>query len=197
MILQFRKIQQEHLEKIRLWRTSEDVTKYLYTDPRISPDDQKEWHRRILRDPSRMDWIINVGGVDVGVVYLYNVEPVNRRCFWAYYLGEQFARGKGIGKAVELNILNYVFERLNLHKLCCEVFEWNKSVIEAHQKCGSRIEGIFREHIWKRSNYHNVVRMGILCHEWEQEVRDRFKYPLAQIEEWDDKKQHVLSNLTN
>ena len=193
MILQFRKIQQKHLEKIRLWRMSDDVTKYMYTDPEITPEDQKKWHRQIEQDFSRMDWGINVDGQDIGVVCLYDIDPLNRRCFWAYYLGEQAAKGKGIGKSVELNILSYAFEQLNLHKLCCEVFEWNDFVITTHQKYGSKIEGTFHEHVWKGGKYHNVVRMAIIRREWEQEVKDKFQYPFVQIEEWEDKRLYVLA----
>ena len=191
----FLKIREEHLEKIRLWRTSENVTKYLYTDPEITPEDQKRWYQRIAQDICRMDWVINVDGRDMGVVCLYDIDPANRRCFWSYYLGEQAARGKGIGKAVELNILNYVFERLNLHKLSCEVLEWNDLVVTIHQKYGSRIEGVFREHIWKRGAHHNVVRMGILRHEWEKEIKDKLEYLFAEVEEWEDKKRDALEVL--
>lgn len=197
MILQFLKIREEYLEKIRLWRMSEEVTKYLYTDPKITPEDQRKWYQRIVQDLSRMDWVINVDGKDVGVICLYDIDAVNRRCFWAYYLGEQTTRGKGIGKAVELNILSYVFERLDFHKLCCEVFEWNEFVVEVHQKYGARIEGTFREHVWKRGKYHDVVRMGILRQEWKQEVKDKFQYPLAEIEEWEDKRRHILALLVD
>lgn len=195
MNIQFLKIREEHLEKIRLWRTSEDITKYMYTDPQITSEDQKRWYQRIVQDLSRMDWVINADGMDMGVVGLYDIVPVHRRCFWAYYLAEQAAKGKGIGRAVELNVLAYVFEQLNLHKLCCEVFEWNASVVKLHQRYGSTIEGLFREHIWKRDVYHNVVRMGILRQEWEKEIKDKLQYPFAEVEEWEDKKRHVLAPL--
>lgn len=197
LALQFIKIREEHLEKIRLWRISEDVAKYLYTDPKIIPEDQRKWYQQILQDLSRMDWVINEDGKDMGVVCLYDIDILHRRCFWAYYLGEQAARGKGIGKAVELNVLSYVFKQLNLHKLCCEVFEWNDFVVKIHQKYGSKIEGVFRQHIWKRGEYYNVVRMGILRPEWEQEVRDKFQYHSAKIEEWEDKKRYISALLAD
>lgn len=197
MILKFLKIREEHLDQIRLWRTSEDVAKYLYTDPKITSETQKEWYHRIVPDVSRMDWVVDVDGTKMGVVCLYAIEPQNRRCFWAYYLGERAGRGQGIGRAIELNILSYVFEGLDLHKLCCEVFEWNDVVVKIHQKYGSKTEGVFREHILKRGEYHNVVRMGILRPEWEQNVKDKLEYPAAHIEEWDDKKRRILALLVD
>lgn len=192
MILRFLIIREAHLEQVRLWRMSEGITKYMYTDPRISPADQRKWYQRIVEDQSRMDWVIDVDGRDVGVVNLYDIDLVNRRCFWAYYLGEPVTRGKGIGKAVELSVLHYVFDRLRLHKLCCEVFEWNDSVIKMHQKYGSVIEGTLRKHIQKRGEYHNVVRMAILQQEWEEGIRGKFQYSQAEIEEWEEKVARVF-----
>jgi UDP-4-amino-4,6-dideoxy-N-acetyl-beta-L-altrosamine N-acetyltransferase len=187
MILRFLRIREAHLEKVRLWRMLEDVTKYMYTDPRVSQEDQRKWYYRIVEDQSRMDWVIDVDGRDVGVVNLYDIDLVNRRCSWAYYLGEPETRNKGIGKAVELSVLDYVFARLCFHKLCCEVFEWNDSVIKIHQKYGSIIEGTLRNHIHKRGEYHNVVRMAILRQEWEEGIRGKFQYSQAEIEEWEEK----------
>jgi hypothetical protein len=198
MGFKFVKVQEEHLEKIRLWRMSEEVTMYLYTDPQINQEGQKKWYQQIIQDPFRMDWVVNVDGMDVGVVWLYDINPLHRRCFWAYYLAGESVRGKGIGGLIELNLLNYVFEHFKLHKLCCEVFEWNHAVVKIHQKCGFKIEGVFREHIWKRGKYHNVVSMGILRQDWEQEVKAKFAYhPVAEIEEWKDKKDYIATSLMN
>lgn len=193
----FQRVKESHLDSVRKWRTSEEVTKYLYTDPAITKEDQKKWHQLIMQDMTRMDWVINADEKDVGVVYVYDINLLNRRCFWSYYLGERSTRGKGIGRAIELNILRYVFEQLDLHKLCCEVFEWNDKVVKIHQKYGSRIEGVYRDHIWKGGGYHNIVCMGILRQDWEQSVKDKFQYQHAEIEEWERKKEDVLAHLSN
>ena len=193
MDLRFVKVREGHLEKIRRWRMKEEVTKYLYTDPQITPQDQERWYQQIVADYSRMDWVLNANGKDVGIGYLYSIDPLHQRCFWGYYLAEEDAKGKGIGKAWELNIQDYVFQQLNLHKLCTEVLEWNDFVIKIHERYGSKIEGVFHEHVWKRGEYNNVVRLAILRQDWEQEVKGKFQYLRAEIEEWEDKRRYILS----
>ena len=195
MILKLLQIKEEHLEVIRSWRMSEDVSKYLYTDPNITPQDQLRWYQQIIQDATRMDWIVEVDGKNTGVVGLYDINPHNSRCFWAYYLGKQGVRGQGVGRAIELNILQYVFQQLHLHKLCCEVLQSNDLVVKIHEKYGSKIEGLFREHIWKRYEYHNVIRMGILQREWQQNIKNKFEYEAAMIEEWEDKRDRLLASL--
>ena len=174
MNIEFCQIYEEHLDFLRIWRTSPEVTKYLYTDPKITHEQQKRWYEKIKEDPSRRDWIIKVDDKFVGNVYLYNIDLVNKRCSWSYYLGETSIRGKGIGKQIELNILSYIFDNLNLNKLCCEVLAFNDLVVKIHQKYGSKIEGRLRKHIYKNGQFQDVIVMGILKEEWD-EIKEELK----------------------
>ncbi len=183
MQLRFRRITDEDLEMIMNWRTLPDITKYLYTDFEPSMESQNKWFGEINNNPYRQDWIINVDGDDVGIVQILRIDRANSRCEWAYYLGADNVRGKGIGKNVELNVLAYVFNALKLNKLCCEVFLFNDLVIKIHEKYGSKVEGTRREHIFKNGDYYDIVEMGILKSEWENEVKNKHDYSIAEFEQ--------------
>lgn len=90
-------------------------------------------------------------------------------------------RGKGIGRNLECNIYDYVFYTLNFNKLCGEVLENNDKVVKIHQKFGSKIEGIFKEHIFKDNKFHNIVRMAILKEEWDK-IKSNYEYDKIEIE---------------
>ena len=182
MNLLFRRINNEDLRMILEWRTNPDVTKFMYTDLEFDIDNQKIWYERIQKDLSRKDWIINADEEDVGLVSIVNIDKVNKRCEWAYYLGSPSVRGKGVGKSVELNILNYVFEVLKLQKLCCEVFTSNEMVIKLHEKFGSVVEGTRRRHIFKNGKYHDITEMGALKEDWLENVKGKIKYANAIFE---------------
>ena len=181
-MLRFRKITRDDLEMIRQWRMLPEVTKYMYTDPMLTLDDQTKWFEKIKGDQSRRDWIIQYDGEDVGLANITNIDNFNKNCDWAYYLASVNIRGKGIGKAVELNMHHYVFEELGLHKLCCTVFSWNELVINIHKKYGSRIEGIRKEHIFKNGKFHDIVEMAILKSDWGQEVKGKYEYQIGTFE---------------
>ena len=117
----------------------------------------------------------------MGVLSLSGIDPVSRRCSWAYYLGEVSARGVGLAKALELNIYAYVFEQLGLNKLCCEVLAFNDRVVALHEKFGSKVEGVLRQHVCKHGEYHDVVCMGILRSDWEA-ARERWNFSPIEIE---------------
>ncbi len=70
---------------------------------------------------------------------------------------------------------------MKFNKLCCEVFEFNDKVVKIHEKFGSKIEGVLKEHIFKNGAYHNVVRMAILRDEWYA-IRDGYQYDNIEIE---------------
>jgi len=181
MTLEFIKIKEEHLEIIRKWRTDPDVSRFMYTDPSISPGEQKRWYEKIQKDASKRYWIIKSDDEYVGLVNFYDIDERNKRCSWAYYLGEAKHRGKGFGREIELNILSHAFDERGYNKLCCEVFAENEIVVKIHQKYGSKIEGVLRKHICKNCKFHDVVVMGILKDEWD-ELKKGLHYPKIKIE---------------
>jgi len=182
MELRFRNIKPDDLPMILKWRTMPEVADYMYTDFEPKIEIQQKWYDDICRDNTRRDWLINVDGEDVGLLSIIRIDNLNKRCEWAYYLASPSVRGKGIGKSVEMNVLEYVFENLNLNKLCCEVLKKNEIVIKIHEKYGSVVEGTRRRHIFKKNDFHDIVEMGILEEDWRKNVRGNFEYIKAEIE---------------
>lgn len=181
MILKLKKIQEEHLEMVRNWRNSPDVSMFMYTNDYITEEDQKKWYGKIKNDPSKKYWVVDLENSYVGVVNIVDIDLRNRRCFWAYYLADSSVRGKGLGKIIELNIIKYVFEVLNLNKLCCEVFAFNEKVVKIHEKFGSKIEGTFRQHIYKDNQFHDIICMAILRDDWNQ-IKETFEFEKIEID---------------
>jgi len=183
MKLRFRAVTEADLAMILHWRTMPEVSAYMYTDFEPDMDQQRAWFETICNDDTRLDWVIHLDGEDVGFLSIVRIDRHNRRCEWAYYLASPSVRGKGIGKAVELNVLRYVFETLDLNKLCCEVYLSNELVIKIHEKYGSKVEGTRRQQIWKGGQFHDIVEMGILREEWERTIKGQVAFVEADIEE--------------
>ncbi|MFZ5981801.1 MAG: UDP-4-amino-4,6-dideoxy-N-acetyl-beta-L-altrosamine N-acetyltransferase [Candidatus Zixiibacteriota bacterium] len=182
MNLRFRNINPDDLPMILEWRTMPEVADYMYTDFEPKIEIQQKWYEAINKDNTRRDWLINVDGEDVGLLSIVRIDDLNQRCEWAYYLASPTVRGKGIGKSVELNVLEYVFENLKLNKLCCEVLGNNELVVRIHEKYGSKIEGNRRRHIFKRGEFHDIVEMGILREDWEKKIRGKHEYVKAKFD---------------
>jgi len=166
-MIQLRDVTFEDKDKILAWRNLPEVARYMYTDHFITAEEHEIWFERILRDPSCRYWIIVCDSVDVGVVNIYNLDEQNQRCYWAFYVADPSTRGKGVGSFVEYSVLRYVFDELELNKLCCEVLSFNEAVSNMHKRFGFQQEGFYREHIIKGREKLDVVALAMLRQEWE------------------------------
>lgn len=179
--LKLRKINKSDLEMIMNWRMLPEVTKYMYSDPVLTIEKQEQWYNKCENDNSIKQWIITFDNNDIGYLSISNIDYDSRKCDWAYYIADTSFRGKGIAKTLECNIYDYVFFDLGLNKLCCEVFMFNESVIKLHEKFGSEVEGVRKEHIIKGGVHHDVAVMGILRSKWN-EIKDNYQYDIITIE---------------
>ncbi|MCF7822810.1 MAG: UDP-4-amino-4,6-dideoxy-N-acetyl-beta-L-altrosamine N-acetyltransferase [Candidatus Marinimicrobia bacterium] len=160
------KLEEIHLEMVRSWRNSSEVSDYMYTDRQISKKHQKEWFEKVESDQNSFYWIIKYENRPIGLASITNIDDTLKSCYWAFYLGDTSIRGGGIGSFVELFVINYVFNILKLNKLRCEVFTSNDKVIRMHEKFGFRREAFYREHCLKNGEYQDVVGMAILKKDW-------------------------------
>lgn len=180
-MLKLRSVKSEDLEMIMNWRMMPEVTKYMYSNPKLTFENQKKWFKKISKDKSKKYWIIQFEETDIGLISIDNIDEKNKNASWAYYIADTSFRGKGLAKKLEYNIYNYVFEKLKLNKLWCEVLSFNDIVVKIHEKYGSKVEGVLRQQIKKDGKYYDVVRMAILKEEWDK-IKNDVEYERATIE---------------
>lgn len=172
--LSFVPLEQKHLEMVRTWRNSDAVSKFMYTNQFISPEQQEQWYKKLIEDNSQKYWVINKNNDAIGVVALYSIKPQFKSCYWGYFIGNQEKSGAGIGAKIEYKFINYVFDEMGFNKLLCEVLTFNETVIKLHEKFGFRREAYFRQHILKDNIYHDVVSLALLKSEWQM-IKDYYK----------------------
>jgi UDP-4-amino-4,6-dideoxy-N-acetyl-beta-L-altrosamine N-acetyltransferase len=164
--LRLRPIRASDSAQLLAWRNAPHVAAYMYTSHAIGQDEHDRWFASALTADDRIYWIIEAGGRDVGLANLTRIDRVNRKCDWAYYLGETSTRGQGIGAGVEYIILQHVFGPLGLNKLCCEVFVDNEAVWKLHESFGFIREALYRDHVFKDDGFKDVVGLGLLARDW-------------------------------
>ena len=112
-----------------------------------------------------LSFVIDVDGVAVGTVGVFDIDEVSRHGELGIALVPS-ARGKGIGTEAVTQILEFAFVRGNLRRVHLEVIASNAGAIRAYEKAGFIVEGRQREHAWVRGRYEDLVRMGALRTEW-------------------------------
>ncbi|MCD7806111.1 MAG: UDP-4-amino-4,6-dideoxy-N-acetyl-beta-L-altrosamine N-acetyltransferase [Lachnospiraceae bacterium] len=174
-------LRKEDLALVMDWRMRPYITQYMYTDPVLTMEGQLKWFSRVCADPTQKNWIIRYEGQPVGLINVVGIDRVNSRCVWGYYVAEKECRSLKLATYLEWNLYDYVFETLGLHKLCNETFTVNKQVVRMHQLCGSKEDGILRDHICKNGIYYDVSVGSILAKEW-MEKKKTVKYDVFPFE---------------
>ena len=151
--------------RIREIRNEPSIRAVMYTDHEIQIDEHQDWLDRLRHDKCRIAFAVVDDKIGpIGMVSVSELDWRHRKADWAFYLTET-ERG-GLGAALELTLLDFVFDRLGLEKLNCEVIEGNDAVIRLHSKFGFEEEGFRRSNIEKSGVRLGVHLLGLQRNVW-------------------------------
>lgn len=148
-------------------RNHDAVRKSMYTEHEIGVNEHLSWINRLKGDPKSQVFVVLKEGVTpVGTVSVNQIDRLHKKADWAFYLHP--SEQGGLGSVLEFAVLDYVFDRLDLQKLNCEVLETNPVVVSLHKKFGFVEEGFRRSNIEKASGRIGVHLLGITRDEWKE-----------------------------
>lgn len=128
-------------------------------------------YARIAAAGDRADYaILPRGNPDLilGEVVLNDLDEHNQSANLRIALLKKAYFGKGYGTEAIRLILKYGFERLNLHRIELEVFDFNPRALHVYEKVGFIREGLRREVLYWQGRYHHAIMMGILKSDYEK-----------------------------
>lgn len=160
-----RQIEDCEIETIRSWRNAPAVRKNMYTTHVISKEEHETWWQQARSREDQKHLIYEQNGRSLGVVGFSSISYMNKNCFWAFYASPDAPRGTG--SKMEFLALEFAFRKLKLHKLSCEVLDFNKAVVKLHRKFGFIVEGTFRQQHRVGEDYADIIRLGIFKSEWQ------------------------------
>lgn len=172
MNVRMAKIREEWLPLIMDWRMRPYITKYMNTDPVLTLDKQRAWFRKIENDPTQRHWVILADEKPIGMINLVDIDLVNQRCEWGWYIADKKSRSFELAIFLEWNLYDYVFDSLKLNKLYGQTFAENDGVVQLHCYCGNTEEGCLRQHIRKNGKFHDIVVTSILKEEWLKQRKE-------------------------
>lgn len=106
-------------------------------------------------------FVVDVDGVAVGSASLFAFDSFARHAEAGISLVPD-ARGRGIGTAAIVQLVEFGFVRRNLRRIHLQAISSNAGAIRAYEKAGFVVEGRLRQHAWVRGAYEDIVLMGIL-----------------------------------
>lgn len=160
----------EDTDNIVRWRNSEQVKRNLFSQANITRESHLEYLKRFVETGRCKQFIIEAADahLDIGTVFIKNIDEDNRKAEFGILIGEECARGKGYGTAATDQMLKIAFEQYNMNRIYLHVLEENIAGIKAYLKAGFIKEGLLIEDFCRGEQYHNVVVMGITQRDWLQ-----------------------------
>ncbi|MFG2826282.1 GNAT family N-acetyltransferase [Streptomyces sp. NPDC048434] len=97
----------------------------------------------------------------LGELALSGIDPPNAHGSFRIALTPD-ATGRGIGSEAIRLLLDYAFDRVGLHRVQLEVFDYNPRARRTYEKCGFEVEGRMREALFWDGAWHDVFVMAAL-----------------------------------
>ncbi|MEO4052881.1 GNAT family protein [Solibacillus sp. CAU 1738] len=151
-------INREHLRQWLLW-----------VDKRKCADDLqpiiKMWLEKYAEN-NGFDAGIRHNGNLVGMIGLHYIDWKNKSTSIGYFLAEN-AQGKGIITKSISNLMEYLFERLDLNRIEIQCAMNNVKSKAIPVRLGFINEGVIREGQWLYDHYEDIVTYSLLKKDWE------------------------------
>lgn len=142
----------------------------------LSLADQERWFNSGIDTPTTRRFIVETAdGQPIGMTGLWEIDWRNRSAMVAIKLGGRPGiRGKGLGVAAIEAVMMFAFRDVGLRRLHASFLATNEASRALFvRKCGWIEEGIMREHVWREGEFQDLVHVGLLENEYEQQRRSK------------------------
>lgn len=75
-------------------------------------------------------------------------------------------KSKGYGQSAIRHLLSYIFNDLGLKRIYLDALSDNRAVIHIYEKCGFRVEGRLKNHVFKQGVWKDLNFMGICAEDY-------------------------------
>jgi len=128
---------------------------------------EEEWFNKMGTDDKNVILAIETKeGVLIGSMGIHHINWRDRVCTTGALIGEKECWGKGYGTDAKMFLLDYIFNTLNLRKVCSSVVAFNERSLKYSLHCGYQPEGTRRQHVFKRGKYWDIIELGLFREEW-------------------------------
>lgn len=127
-----------------------------------APLTRRQWDaRHAASNDDTTSFVVDVDGHAVGSAALFGHDWLARHAEASIALIPE-ARGRGIGTAAMVKLVEFGFVRRNLRRIHLQAVASNVAAVRAYEKAGFVLEGRLREHAWVRGRYEDMVVMAVL-----------------------------------
>jgi len=173
--IKIRALEKTDIDEIMKWVNDPEVVDSLLMRYPVSRYQEEKWIEKTLDGTNKRNKAFAIetkDGVYLGGIGLHQIDWENRNAEVGIVIGKKEYWNKGYGSDAMTTILDFAFNRMNLHRVYLRVFSFNERGIRSYEKCGFKKEGVLRDDLFAHGKYHDTIIMGILKHEFEKMEKD-------------------------
>ena len=147
------------------WRNTPSVVQNFIFRQTFTPEMHRSWLAAKVATGQVVQYTIidKADDTPVGSVYYRDIDNHNRSAEYGIFIGEESARGKGLGTETAKLFTDFGFAELQLHRISLRVLAENTAARRSYEKAGFVQEGIFRDMELLDGQYRDVVFMARLA----------------------------------
>lgn len=159
-----RPIMREDTPLIVKWRNTEAVRKNFIFRETFTEEMHNRWLDTKVAAGEVVQYIIveKSTALPVGSVYFRDVDMKNRSAEYGIFIGEDSARGKGLGTETAKLFCEFGFYVLKLHRISLRVLSGNTPAEKSYENAGFVREGVFRDMEYLDGEYRDVIFMAMI-----------------------------------
>jgi len=171
-LVTLRPVDEIDVDNILTWVNDKEVIGNLaaFSGKPMTRDEELAWVRKVRTSTDDRVFTILDARTDqyVGQCGLHQIFWRSKVGRAACIISARDRHGSGLGSAAIARLLDVAFGELGLHKIWLMVFERNERSRRTWSRIGFLEEGVLRDEYFHEGAWHNMVRMGLLSHEWKQ-----------------------------
>lgn len=169
-LVKLRPVTEDDVDDILGWVNDKAVVGNLavFAGKPLTREDELAWVRNVRTSPNERVFTVTSAqeGRYLGQVGLHQIFWRSRVARAAAIIAGPGDHGRGYGSAAIAALLDHAFHELELHKVWLMVFRTNERSLRTWRRLGFVDEGVLRDEYFHEGAWHDMVRLGLLRHEW-------------------------------
>jgi len=168
-------VEREDVEFLQRWMNDPRVWRPALDAEPVNGDQCAEFFEDVLSESGAVHCLACDGGKPLGVVSLTDsrhgpgATARSRDAELAYWFAPEHQE-QGYGSDAAARMVAYAFEDRNLRRVSARLGAFNDASAALLESLGFEREGTLRQAAWFRGEYHDVLRYGLLRHEWRDDA---------------------------
>lgn len=162
-----RPMTEEDTDLVVAWRNKPSVRNYFIYQADFTREGHLHWLHEVVEKGYACQMMIcdKADGTPVGSVYIRDIDRVHHKGEYGIFIGEEAARGRGIGTQAARLMIEHGFRELGLHRIYLRALAGNEQAVRSYEKAGFVREGYLKEDVCINGRYVDIVWMAIVNEE--------------------------------